>query len=66
MQATLVLGDNQMKKEDKLIEILSWICVIVIVSFCLWINYKVTHEESQSPSGYEKDSSQVIYEWRHL
>ena len=60
MQVALVLEDNNMKKEDKLLETLTRIAVILVILFCVWINYEF-HVESQSPSGYEKDSSQVSY-----
>lgn len=32
-----------MEREDKIIEILSWLCVIAIVVFCIRFNYKLYH-----------------------
>ena len=34
-----------MQKEDKIIEILAWLCIIAIVAFCIRFNYKLTHNE---------------------
>ena len=33
-----------MKKEDKLIEVLARICAIVVIIFCVWINYELNVE----------------------
>ena len=32
-----------MEKEDKIIEILAWICVIWFISLCIRFNYKMYH-----------------------
>lgn len=33
-----------MKKEDKIIEVLTRICAIVVIMFCVWINYELNIE----------------------
>lgn len=32
-----------MKKEDKIIEVAAWLCIIAIILFCIRFNYKLTH-----------------------
>lgn len=32
-----------MQKEDKIIEILAWLCIIAIIVFCIRFNYKMYH-----------------------
>ena len=32
-----------MEKEDKIIEILAWLCIIAILAFCIRFNYKMYH-----------------------
>jgi len=34
-----------MGKEDKIIEILSWICIIAIIAFCIRFNYELHTNE---------------------
>lgn len=32
-----------MEREDKIIEILAWLCIIAILAFCIRFNYKMYH-----------------------
>ena len=32
-----------MQKEDKIIEILAWLCIFAIMAFCIRFNYKMYH-----------------------
>jgi hypothetical protein len=32
-----------MEKEDKIIEIMAWLCIITIIGFCIRFNYKMYH-----------------------
>ena len=32
-----------MQKEDKIIEIMAWLCIIAIIAFCIRFNYKMYH-----------------------
>lgn len=32
-----------MQKEDKIIEILAWLCIIAFISLCIRFNYKMYH-----------------------
>lgn len=32
-----------MQKEDKIIEIMAWLCIITIITFCIRFNYKMYH-----------------------
>ena len=50
IQQDLMLGEylqyinKNMKKEDKLIEVLARIMIIMIIIFCIWINYELKIE----------------------
>ena len=32
-----------MQKEDKILEIMAWLCIIAIIAFCIRFNYKMYH-----------------------
>lgn len=32
-----------MQKEDKILEIMAWLCIIAIILFCIRFNYKMYH-----------------------
>ena len=35
-----------MNKLDIIIEILAWLCIIAILSFCLWFNHNLNVDDS--------------------
>ena len=50
-----------MKKSDLLIEILSWIAIIMIIWFFVWINYEMKIESWDGMPIADKGGSQVAY-----
>jgi hypothetical protein len=49
MHQPLVLEDKKMSKEDKIIEVLAWLLIIAIITFCIRFNYKLNINESIEP-----------------
>ena len=33
-----------MQKEDRIIEILAWLCIIAVIVFCIRFNYELKHD----------------------
>ena len=45
-----------MEKEDRIIEILAWICILAIIVFCIRFNYELKHD-----TWVVADDTQVSY-----
>lgn len=42
-----------MGKEDRIIEILAWLCIIAVVAFCIRFNYKLYTNDYVAPEKIE-------------